>query len=136
MKRPMYRPCARFVRDSSGAAAVEFAIISSVFIVLMFGLVYAGMMIFDRVSLQWAVERASRVASIDMNATETDIATSINDYLTGVGLPSADVAYSVSTSSGYPVASIQASFARTYTVPMVATFTIDFSASASVPQVS
>ena len=133
--KPSIRPMSsRFAHDASGAVAVEFAIISSIFIVLMFGLVYAGMMIFNRMSLQWAVERASRVAAIDVNASQTSIASSINDYLSGVGLPSAEVEYSVSNASGYPVANIQASFQRTYTVPMVSTFTVNFSASASVPR--
>jgi Flp pilus assembly protein TadG len=124
----------RFARDASGAASVEFAIISTVFIVLMFGMSYAAIMLFDRASLQWAVERASRLAVIDVNASQAEIASSINDYLAGAGLPSADVEYSVSNSSGYPIANIQASFQRTYTVPLVATFNVNFSASTYVPR--
>jgi Flp pilus assembly protein TadG len=126
----------RFAGYATGAAAVEFAIISTVFIVLMFGLSYAAIMLYDRASLQWAVERASRLAAVDVNTTQTEIASSINDYLAGVGLPSADVEYSVSSSSGYPVANIQASFARTYTLPLVATFNVNFSASTYVPRAS
>ena len=124
----------RFVSDESGAAAVEFAIISSVFLTLVFGLCYVGIWMFDKSSLQWAVERASRLAAINSAVTQSEIADAVNGYLLSEGLPSADVAYSVSNSSGFPVASIQASFAQRYTLPFVSTFNITYSADASIPQ--
>jgi Flp pilus assembly protein TadG len=132
--KPQCRPFSRGLSDNSGATAVEFAIISSVFIILIFGLSYAAIWMFDKASLQFAVERASRLAAINTAATQNEIATAVNDYLGGVGLPRADVVYSVSNAAGFPVANIQASFAQTYTLPLVSTFNITYSANTYVPQ--
>jgi Flp pilus assembly protein TadG len=134
MRPPLRRTFHQGLSDNSGAAAVEFAIISSVFLTLVFGLSYVAIWMFDRASLQWAVEHASRLAAINPSVTQNEITTAVNDYLTSVHLPSAAVAYSVSNASGFPVANIQASFAQSYTLPFVSTFNITYSASTYVPQ--
>ena len=135
MRCSLARYC-RFVGDDSGAAAVEFAIVSSAFFTLLFGICYVGIIFFDKASLQWAVERGSRLAMVNTSVTQTDIAAAVNQYLTDAGLPQATVLYSVSNASGYPVANIQASFERSYTLPFVSTFDITFSSSTYVPQAS
>jgi Flp pilus assembly protein TadG len=54
----------RRLGDTSGAAALEFAIVGPVFILFMIGTVYTCMMLFAESSMQYAVEAGARCASI------------------------------------------------------------------------
>jgi Flp pilus assembly protein TadG len=127
---------AHLIADESGAAAVEFALVSTAFLAMTIGLCYIGIMLFNNMSLQWAVEKAARVAEINSAATQSDIASAVNSTLAAEGLPNATVAYSSSVSGGVTVATIQASYSQTYTLPMVSTFHINFSSNLSVPVAS
>jgi Flp pilus assembly protein TadG len=124
----------RLAADRSGTAAIEFSIVSGAFLSLIFGISYLGIFLFDQSTLPWAVERASRLAAINKAVTQNQITAAVNGYLTSAGVPGADVQYSVSNAAGFPVANISASFRQTYTVPLVATFNMTYSASTSVPQ--
>ena len=126
----------RLIVDQDGAVAVEFALVSTAFIAVMFGLCYLGIMLFNNMSLQWAVEKAARVAEINNAATQTDIARAINSYLSSEGLPDATVTYTSSVSSGVTIATIQASYQQTYAVPLISTFNLTFSSNLSVPLAS
>ena len=123
----------RFIPDQDGAAAVEFALVSTAFLAMVIGLCYIGIMLFNNMSLQWAVEKAARVAEINSAATQSDIASAVNSYLSSVGLPNATVTYSSTVSGGVTTATIQASYNQSYTLPMVSTFHINFSSNLSVP---
>lgn len=124
------------VRDQNGAAAVEFALVSSAFLAILIGLCYLGIMLFNNMSLEWAVEKAARVAEINNAATQTDIATAVNSYLSSVGLPDATVQYSTTVSGGVTIATIQANYRATYTLPMISTFHLNFTSNLSVPVAS
>ncbi len=120
--------------DESGAAAVEFAMVVSVFVSFIIGIAYVGIMLFNDTTLQWAVDSGARVAAINTAATQSQISSAINGYLSSVGAPAATVQYSVAYSGTMPVASIAANFSQSYTIPFISTFHITFSASTSVPQ--
>jgi Flp pilus assembly protein TadG len=45
-------------KDQRGAAAVEFAIVSGVFVTALIGIAYLGIMLFTNAALHWAVERS------------------------------------------------------------------------------
>ncbi|MDE2135019.1 MAG: pilus assembly protein [Alphaproteobacteria bacterium] len=124
----------QFCGDCRGAAAVEFALVSIAFVTFVIGISYAAIMVFNTMSLDWAVERAARIAAINKTVTQSDMSSAINDYLSSLGLSSATVTYSVGTSSGVQTAHIVASYDQTYTLPFVSTFNITFSSSAYVPQ--
>lgn len=130
----MRRAC--FIADEGGATAVEFALVSTAFLSLMIGLCYLGIMLFNNMSLQWAVEKAARVAEINSAATQSDIASAVNSYLASEGLPSATVTYSSSVSGGVTTATISASYQQTYALPMISTFNINFSSNLTVPLAS
>ena len=125
-----------FVADESGATAVEFALVSTAFFALMIGLCYLGIMLFNNMSLQWAVEKAARVAEINSAATQSDIAAAVNSYLASEGLPNATVTYSSSVSGGVTTATISASYRQTYALPLISTFNINFSSNLTVPLAS
>jgi Flp pilus assembly protein TadG len=124
----------KFTRDDSGAAAVEFAMVSVAFIIMMFGLVFSGMMLFHKSTLKWAVQRASREAAVNTAITETAMQTAINSYLAGLGVPTATVTYSTGISNGIAAGMLSATFTRSYELPLVTTFTMTFTETAVIPQ--
>jgi hypothetical protein len=126
----------RFMREQNGSSAVEFALVSIAFMSLVFGICYLAIMLFNDMSLDWAMARAARIAEINKAATQTDIANAINTYLTGNGLPKATVIFSSTVSGGLRSASIAASYSQTYDVPMISSFNINFSSNITVPQPS
>ncbi|MBV9527190.1 TadE/TadG family type IV pilus assembly protein [Sphingomonas sp.] len=63
-------------RDEQGATAVEFALLSTAFLGLMFAGIYASMMGFTAASLQSATESAARCRA--MSVTCTDATTTQN----------------------------------------------------------
>lgn len=128
---------APFLRDERGATALEFALVSTAFLSLVIGICYVAIMLFNNMGLEWALTKAARVAEINKAATQNDITTALNGYLAGMNLPNATVTYSSSVgSNGVRTANIGASYTQTYAVPMVHSFTINFSSAIVVPQPS
>jgi Flp pilus assembly protein TadG len=123
----------RSFRDCSGATAVEFAIIANVFICFIFGIAYVGIMLFNYASLDWAVDAAVRLATINANTDQILIADAINARLAKFGMSNADVTYTVSTINAVQTAHIAASYAESYTIPFVRTFNMTFRSDAYVP---
>jgi Flp pilus assembly protein TadG len=118
-------------RDEQGAAAVEFAIVSVAFFSFIFAIGYAGIMLFTDMALHWAVERSVRLAVIDSATTQTAIASEVNGFLTSLGIPAATVTYSVAAGT-VPTAHINATLTQTYTVPLISTMNITYTADAYV----
>lgn len=134
MKRRKLASLTRLTGDESGAAAVEFAIIASVFISFIIGIAYAAIMLHSNSALQWAVETSIRKAALDPAVTQAQMATQVNNLLTQNKMPSATVAYSVASVGGVPVATLTATFTRTFTIPFVSTFNTTYTATAKTPQ--
>ena len=134
MKRRKGLNLAKLSVDEAGAAAVEFAIVSSVFITFVIGIAYAAIMLHSNAALQWAVETTARKAAIDPNVTQTDLQTAVNSLLATSHMPNATVSYSVADVGGVSVATLTASFSRTFTIPFVSTFNTTYTATAKTPQ--
>jgi Flp pilus assembly protein TadG len=122
-----------FLPEKSGAAAVEFAIVSSAFFAFVIGIAYVGIMLFNNASLNYAVEDAARTVAMNNSATLDQIKTKVNSYMTTAGLPSATVLYSKSTINSVLTGHITANYTQTYKLPFVNTFHITFNADAYVP---
>jgi Flp pilus assembly protein TadG len=133
MKRSLIS-LARLGRDQSGTAAVEFAIVSTVFITFVFGIAFTSIMLHSNAALQWAAETAVRRAALDPDVTQAQLQSDVNALLTQVKMPNATVNYSVAPVNGVPVASLTASFNRSFTIPFVDTFNTTYSATARTPQ--
>jgi Flp pilus assembly protein TadG len=125
---------ARLKRDEAGAAAVEFAIVSSVFITFIFGIAYSSIMLHSNAALQWAVESAARQAALNPNITQAQLAGIVNGLLAASHVPNANVSLSVANVNGVPVASVTGSFTRSFKIPFVDTFTNTYTATARTPQ--
>ena len=122
------------LRDESGTAAVEFAIVSSVFFTLVIGIAVSAMMLHSNAALQWAVETAARQASLNPAITQDELQTTVNNLLTQNKMPNATVNYSVADMNGVPVATLTASFTRTFHIPFADTFDTTYTATAKTPQ--
>ncbi|MGH6682459.1 MAG: TadE/TadG family type IV pilus assembly protein [Pseudolabrys sp.] len=124
---------ARFLSDAGGAAALEFAIVSNAFVAGIVGIAYVAIMLFNNVSLDWAVQYAGRQVMLNHAMTQSQIRSAVNTYLSSVGLSNASVVYTVATSNGVQTANIVASSVGSYVVPFVKTFNIRYSSNVSVP---
>ena len=63
------------VRSDRGTAAVEFAIVGPIFLMLIIGLIYTCMLLFTMGSMQFAVEEGARCASVKTNICTNNAAT-------------------------------------------------------------
>lgn len=126
---------ARLKRDESGATAVEFAVVSVVFITFIFGIAFTALMLHTNATLQWVVETTVREAALNPNTSQAQMRAAVNDLLTSMKMPSASsVDYNV-TAGAIPVANLTASFNRTFTIPFVGTFNNTYTATASLSQI-
>jgi Flp pilus assembly protein TadG len=133
MKRMLSRSL-RFACATSGAAAVEFAIVSVVFITMIFAIIYLGFMLHTNSTLQWVVENSVRSAVISEGMTQSQMTTKVNELMTSMNMPNADsVSYNV-TGTAPPIATLTANLSRTYTIPFLGSYTINHSATAKMPQ--
>jgi Flp pilus assembly protein TadG len=123
------------VRETSGSAAIEFAVVGNVFLMFVIAIAYAAIILWHEAHLDWAVQRSSRLAALGgTTVTATDIQTAVNGYLTSVGMNPATVQYQVSTLGGAKVGQITASMTETFSVPLFKPLHLTYTASADVPQ--
>lgn len=85
------------LRDSRGAAAIEFALIAPIFIALVLGIMAVGMLLLTQFSLQHGAEMAARCASINKNTCGTTSAIQTYAAQQTFGLNPPPSTFSVST---------------------------------------
>jgi len=134
MTAPAPRRKTHFLTDQGGAAALEFALVSSAFISLIMGIAYIGIMAFNTVAIDWAVKAAARQAEISTTATQDSLTTTINNYLSSWGLSTATVTYTITNLNGVNISNIAASYTQDYSIPFIPTIHMTFSSSATVPK--
>jgi len=83
-----------FRRDERGVTAVEFAVVSPVFVLALFGLGQAGLWLWADFSLQRAVNAAARCAVVTP-AVCADVASYAANHVVGLSVPS--TAFTVTT---------------------------------------
>ncbi|MBL8637996.1 MAG: pilus assembly protein [Alphaproteobacteria bacterium] len=86
---------ASWKRDESGATAVEFAMISGAFILLLLGVFEMGRALWITNSLQYAAERASRYALVHSETDESTISDYLGESLRSVGVPTTGMSVTV-----------------------------------------
>jgi Flp pilus assembly protein TadG len=62
--------------DTRGSAFVEFTVTASLFLLLTFGLLQAGLLLFTQAGMQHGVEAAARCASVNYSANELGLSQS------------------------------------------------------------
>ena len=93
------RPCRIFRRNRRAAAAVEFAVVAPVFLLLVFGMIEYGRMVMVYQVITNASREGARTAVLD-GATSTSVTTAVNNYLTAGAVSGATVTVSPNPPSG------------------------------------
>ena len=94
-----YRSCRR---NRRGAAVVEFAVVSPVFFLLVFGMIEYGRMVMVQQMLTNAAREGARVGVLD-SSTASEVTSKVNSYLTAARINNATVTCDPSnpSSAGY-----------------------------------
>lgn len=83
------RAIARYIADSKGAAAVEFVLVIIPFFVLVFAIIWMGILLYSDNELQHTTEAAARCWSVGTcpAADGSDAKTYASDHYKGLGSP-------------------------------------------------
>lgn len=73
----------RFARRDDGSSAAEFALVLPIFLLLMFGTVDFGFILYTQSVMQNAAREATRRMSVDSTVTESQGQTIAQNYLAG-----------------------------------------------------
>lgn len=96
-------------RDDRGGAAVEFALLAPVLVLLLVGIVETGRLMWTRTSLQFAAEEASRFALARADAGPAQIAERARGRLAGMNPTAVQVV--VASNTAEISVTVSASFA-------------------------
>jgi Flp pilus assembly pilin Flp len=86
------------LRREDGAAAVEFALIVGVLVMLIFGMLQFGLAFFELQTLRSAAREGARVAAV--GGSDADVRSRVNEFVNGNPLP--DAAIDITPSGGCP----------------------------------
>ena len=89
----------RFLDESRGTTAVEFAITLPLFIMVIFGILECGFMLWTQLGLQHGTQMAARCASINASVCGNASATQLFAVQQAYGLPITADVFTVTTSS-------------------------------------
>jgi Flp pilus assembly protein TadG len=124
----------RYRRSQSGATAVEFALVLPAFVTLVFGIFELSRLIFVGASVQWAVDRAARLAIINPDVSASEIEQEIDSYLEMAGNPPVVVTLSTSTIDTLEIIEVAATYEHTVEAPFIPPFSIDFDFQTMIPK--
>lgn len=125
----------RLIRDESGASAVEFSLLGSVFFILLFGVFQLGLALHYGASVRWALETSARSLLITPTTSEADLRTQMLSLLSSVP-GSNSVTVTLVTDTSNPNAKIyraSSRYAYPLAVPLLPTYSLTFNASVAVP---
>src|SRR4051812_15864966 len=97
----------RFWRETSGSAAVEFAIVVPVFLAFMISIFEFGWAQHKLSSIRWAMESASRDLVLDSTLTESAMSTKVKDKLKDIADKNVTITLTTATVSGSKVARLK-----------------------------
>lgn len=108
-------------KNRRGVAAVEFAMVAPIFIVLVFGMIEYGRMVMVQQILTNASREGARIGVLD-GTTTAQVTTAVTNYLTGASVTGATVAVTPSPPSS-----------ATYGNPVTVTVSVPFSSVSWLP---
>src|SRR4051812_9639292 len=95
MKLWLARRFVGYLREENAATAVEFALVSVIFLTLVFGIFETALILFTWNSLQDALEKATRYALVNTDATSDELKQQVADTMAGLGLDSSNLKLTV-----------------------------------------
>ena len=125
----------RLQRDERGATALEFAILTPVFLVMLFAVLQVSIAFHKGNTAQWAVKKAARQVLLDDSMTESQVQALVDSNLDAIGESlRLHVHYTVDTSGSVPIGRIRATYVHKVSVPALTTFYARFPIDVVVPK--
>ena len=120
--------------DESGSPVVEFTIVGPAFIMMLIAIVTFGWSMHCISTLRLGVEAAGRALEVNQTLTQSQLASIVQNTITGIGDAAVSVSLADDTSiAGVRMKKITANYVFDITVPMLDTQHISFQTSISVP---
>jgi Flp pilus assembly protein TadG len=120
--------------DERGTAAIEFAIVGPLLLLLVFGLLGAGIVIQECMTVRYALEQSARALQLDPSMTEAALSALLNDKAKGSVPSGISVTLTIDPPvSGQALAHATASYDLSLEVPFVPAFQIPYSTSLTIP---
>lgn len=107
----------RFLRDETGATAVEFAIVGVIFVILCMGLIDFGRNFDMQGRLGHAADAAARVLFLDKTATEAQVAARIQAGFPALGFDKMTLTLTNVTIAGKPYRRVTLSMPLRFLTP-------------------
>ena len=127
----------RLGREKRGAAAVEFALVAPLFLMLAIGGLEVSIALHKGSSVQWAIEKAARTAMLTPAIDQAGFQELVDGNLTAMGVEAkVDVAYSKQTGSEIVLARAQATYVHTMRPILLPEIEVSFESDVSFPQAS
>ncbi|KUM27714.1 pilus assembly protein TadE [Mesorhizobium loti] len=123
-----------FAGDSSGGAAIEFALIVPFLIMLLFGIFAFGWSMNNMSSVRYALEASARSLQLNNTMTQSQIQTIATQKLQALGLQNVSVTIATDPANGgFCMAHVNASYAFVIDFPFFSAFPISQSTTVNVP---
>ena len=129
-------PSRRLVQNGGGVTAIEFALLLPFFVILIFGIIGFGQVLFFQTALQHAVTEAARCATISSQAGSTpdcSSAANIETYAAtqAYGLAIASNKFTTSNPSGFNC--VAANYPYALAIPLMPAFSLTLAAKSCYP---
>jgi Flp pilus assembly protein TadG len=114
------RRCLRLWRCSGGTAAVEFAFVFPLLIILIIGIYSVGSLLHSISSVRYALEDTARLLQMDPSLTQGDLQELIDERLSSFGKQAVTLTMAVvEDASGSDIAHLTATYPYTLAVPFI-----------------
>jgi Flp pilus assembly protein TadG len=124
----------KFIRDSRGNAAVEFALVFPLFLIFIFGTFYIGWVTYGTYTVHHAVVQSARILQLNPTTTQGQLQTFVRSKVDAVG-GSSNVTVTLTmgaASNGTQLARATATYPMSFVVPLLGTYSFNYTTSTTV----
>ena len=123
---------AGFADDAGGMAAIEFALISPLLILLLLGAIQLGWALHNAASVRWALEASARSLMINPSLTEDAVRTDMVARLSKVA-DASDIEVTVTPDEDEESVVLESTYTAELTLPILPAETLTFRNRVTVP---
>ena len=121
--------------DTDGLAAIEFAFVAPLLILLLLGAIQLGWAVHCAASVRWALDASARSLMINPSLTASQLESAMADKLSGVAEAS-DLTVTVTPDEAEENLVVESTYKTTVAFPMMPFDTLTFRNRVTVPYVS
>ncbi|MDI7776562.1 pilus assembly protein [Asticcacaulis sp. EMRT-3] len=124
-------------RETQGASALEFALVSPIFIAMLFGVFYVGMAFYCDASVRHAVQKNSRMLILNPATSASALQDAVTADLSSIPVENLSVTVTSETADAYEkVDRISWHYSYTLSIPLFPDFLINSGSSLVVPMLA